>query len=193
MGDVVVITHDASVVTWAATVARAEGSVGTRLMLEPVVLRLTLAEVERLLATGRPELAVFAVWAVHDQRGREAQDVCAPPSRRSRRRPTRRCAWRCRAMISMLGEPLLAALREMPINPLTIPESPGYKAPRREIKAIGEARALARALLRVLERRGVTLDEATRTRVTECTDTAVLDGWLDRAATASARADVFDA
>ena len=96
----------------------------------------------------------------------------------------------------MLGEPLLAALREMLMNPLTIPESPGYKALRREIVAIGEergeARALARALLRVLERRGVTLDEATRARVTACSDPAVLDGWLDRAATASTRADVFD-
>jgi hypothetical protein len=75
MGDVIVITHDASVATWAREVARAVGPAGTRLSLAPVVLRLTLVEAEALLATGRPELALLAAWAVHDQQGRGAQEL----------------------------------------------------------------------------------------------------------------------
>ena len=42
MGDLVVITHDASVARWASTVARTQGPGGTKLSLEPVVVTLTL-------------------------------------------------------------------------------------------------------------------------------------------------------
>jgi hypothetical protein len=65
----------------------------------------------------------------------------------------------------------------------------GSKAPAR---SAARREALARALLRVLERRGVALDAAMRTRAEDSTDTDVLDGWLDRAATTSTRADVLD-
>lgn len=49
---------------------------GKRLLLEPkLVVQLMLTEVERPLATRSPELAVFAAWTVHDQRGREGREV----------------------------------------------------------------------------------------------------------------------
>jgi len=73
MGDLAVITHDASVAAWASEVARDIGPNGTQLVLAPVVVTLTLAEAHRLLTSERGELAMFAAWAVHDQRGGEAR------------------------------------------------------------------------------------------------------------------------
>ncbi len=81
MGDVIVLTHDASVAKWAQEVAFVIGPNGTRFGLVPVVLQLTQAEAERLLATGRAELAVFAAWAVHDQKGERRRRSCARPWR----------------------------------------------------------------------------------------------------------------
>jgi hypothetical protein len=113
MGDLVVITHDASVAAWASEVARDIGPNGTQLALAPVVVTLTLAE----------------------------------------------------AMISMLGEPLLVVIREMLMDPVMIPESPGFKAIREEIEARGEARGEARALLTVLSARGLVVDPVARERI----------------------------
>ena len=148
-------------------------------MLEPVVVQLTLAETEQLLATGRAELAMFAAWAVHDQRGRDAQQVVREAV--TRIDATTDVQLRdalVRAMISMLGEPLLAVIREMMMDRRVIPESPGFKALKREIEAIGEARGQgigevrgeARALLTVLGARRLPIDEATRARIERCTD-----------------------
>ena len=39
------------------------------------MLPLTRVEAEKLRAAGNPELALLAAWAVHDQRGRDAQEV----------------------------------------------------------------------------------------------------------------------
>jgi hypothetical protein len=57
--------------------------------------------------------------------------------------------------------------------------------------AEGEARGEAKAVLRLLEARGLTLTQEQRDRVTSCTDAAQLDLWLDRAITASTDAEVF--
>ncbi len=204
MGDVIVLTHDASVATWAREVGRARGPAGTRLSLEPVVLRLTMVEAETLLATGRPELALLAAWAVHDQQGRGAQEVVravvevieAAPDAQLREALLR-------AMISMLGDALLAVVREMLMNPIVIPPSPAYLALRREIEAIGEARGEARgkalgkaqgeadALVVVLEARGISVDDEGRQRVARCDDVAQLRQWIARAATAKTLDEVF--
>ena len=58
-----------------------------------------------------------------------------------------------RAVLSMLGDDLLAVIEEMMMERLEIPESPGFKTLRRKIEAIGEARGEARALLTVLSAR----------------------------------------
>ncbi len=146
MGDVVVITHDASVARWAAEIARAQGPGGTKLSLEPVVVTLTLREAELLLAAHAPELAVFAAWAVHDQRGRDAQEIVRAVVAEVESVPDAQLRDALsRAMISMLGDALLAVIEEMMMDRLEIPESPGFKALRREIEAIGEARGEARA------------------------------------------------
>ncbi len=61
-----------------------------------------------------------------------------------------------------------------------------------EREARGAQRSLAASVLRVLARRGVHVDEATQARVLDCDDTATLEAWLDRAATATTARDVFD-
>ena len=60
-----------------------------------------------------------------------------------------------------------------------------------EGKHEGRLEGEARALLRVIDRRGLAIDEATRARVLTCTEAAALDRWLDRAVTASQTSEVF--
>jgi hypothetical protein len=59
------------------------------------------------------------------------------------------------------------------------------------IRAEGRAEGEAKAVLRVLERRGITVSSAAREQILACTDTTVLDGWLDRALDAASVDDVF--
>ncbi len=52
----------------------------------------------------------------------------------------------------------------------------------------GRAEGLAAAIVKILERRGIEVDDASRARITSCGDVDALDMWLDRsfvAATAS--------
>lgn len=67
----------------------------------------------------------------------------------------------------------------------------GAQILRDEGRAEGEARGEARALLRVLDRRGITLSEVERARIERCVDIAQLERWLDRALLASSSADLF--
>jgi hypothetical protein len=56
----------------------------------------------------------------------------------------------------------------------------------------GEAKGKAAAVLMVLEARGVAVDSETRARIVACTDAALLDRWIARAATAASGQDVID-
>jgi hypothetical protein len=58
-------------------------------------------------------------------------------------------------------------------------------------RAEGEAKGRAEAILAVLSARGVTLTDEQRQRVYGCTDIAVLDQWLRRAATVASTAELF--
>ena len=60
----------------------------------------------------------------------------------------------------------------------------------RSLVAESEAKAKAEDVLRVLAARRVDVPEETRAQVLACTDSAQLDDWLDRAATAEAISDV---
>jgi len=125
MGDVIIITHDAAVARWAATVARVMGPGGTELWLRPIVIQLTLAEVETLLAQGRADLAVVATWAVHDQTGKRAKAVlhAAVAALHAEPDPMLR-AELLRAMISVLGDALAAELKELLMLPSRSPRVP---------------------------------------------------------------------
>jgi hypothetical protein len=58
-------------------------------------------------------------------------------------------------------------------------------------QAKGRAEGEARALLAVLEARGLRISDEVRTRVLACTDTAQLATWLRKAATALSIDQVF--
>jgi hypothetical protein len=269
MGDVLVITHTRKVSQWSATVADVTGPLGTRLLLVPRVICLTRSVAEHLLATGRPELALFAAWAVHEHRGARAARLVLRAVRQAERLDD--LALRgalVRAMINMVSKELRRHLRETLMDFSKIPEGPLMREIREEItreflpelekqviarlepqviarlepqviarlepqviarlepqviarlepqviarlepqviarlepqvRAEAEQRFLragalqgeAHALLRILERRGLALDSSLRARVVACDDRAVLDAWLDRAATATTVREVFD-
>jgi hypothetical protein len=58
-------------------------------------------------------------------------------------------------------------------------------------KALGEARGEARAILTVLDGRGVAVPDDVRDQILECTDTSQLDIWLRHAITATTVDDVI--
>ena len=200
MGDVIVITHDASVSRWAEGLCAVEGPGGTRLWLEPVVIQLTLAEVDALLAPNRAELALFAAWAVHDQSGSRARKVVerAAATILEVRDPTLRDEL-IHAMLSMLGDHLNTIAQEILMKPLVLPENPVYKELVTTLEARGEARGKtegravgkAEALLQLLSARGVAVHDEARARVLACRDLPTLDRWFDRAVTATSVAAVL--
>lgn len=59
-------------------------------------------------------------------------------------------------------------------------------------EAKGKAKGKAKTLLRVLDHRGIDVDEQTRERITSCTVSATIDLWIDRALDASSTDDLFD-
>lgn len=65
-------------------------------------------------------------------------------------------------------------------------------AAREEGREEGTVHERARAVLRVLDTRGVVVSEAARERVTSCTDLDTLDGWLERAVTVDDADRLFD-
>lgn len=59
--------------------------------------------------------------------------------------------------------------------------------------AEGETKAVARNILRVLERRGFRVQNEVRDRIVSCTDLRILDTWLDQAVTATTVTELFEA
>ncbi|MFI5973206.1 hypothetical protein ACIBA9_06765, partial [Streptomyces sp. NPDC051452] len=58
-------------------------------------------------------------------------------------------------------------------------------------EARGEARGEAKAVLRVLEARGVEVSESVRERVMACLDLEVLEAWLDRSLAVTRAEELF--
>jgi hypothetical protein len=61
-----------------------------------------------------------------------------------------------------------------------------------EGEAKGEAKGLAKALLRLLDARGVSVDDSSRQRIQSCLDVAMLERWLERALSATRLSEVLD-
>jgi hypothetical protein len=213
MGDLVVVTHDAAVARWASKEVLLTGPSGTRVAIQPLVLCVTRKEAEQLLATGSPDLAVVAAWAVHDQRGPRAKRIVRRAAQRTLAAADLREVL-VRAMLSMLGGALLDELRRT-LNMLTkdtFPETPAWREFVKSLepvirrigyedgladgeargKAEGEARGEAQALLAVLDARGLAMDDNTRATILACTDTTRLHRWIKRAVTAPTAADALD-
>lgn len=68
----------------------------------------------------------------------------------------------------------------------------GLAEGRAEGRAEGEAKGKRNAILAFLKARGVTLSAEARAVLDACTDSAKLDRWIIRAATASSASEVFD-
>ena len=60
-----------------------------------------------------------------------------------------------------------------------------------EIRAQSEARGEAKIILRLLKRRGVAVDDASRERIESCTDQETLERWADRTLDATTVEDLF--
>lgn len=204
-GDLVVITPSARVAAWARDVAVVEGPLGTRMGVAPVVILLGRAEAEALLATGRPELAFFAAWAMRRRKGRKARDVVTRALEcvaGAGDRPLR--ARLTRSILSVISDELAGQVREVVMRIRAVDDIPmpkWFNDLEREIEARGEARGVAKgeargkaaALLAVLSARGLRLDAAARARVDDCADGALLDRWITRAVSAATVEEVFRA
>jgi hypothetical protein len=59
-------------------------------------------------------------------------------------------------------------------------------------RAEGEARGRAESLLRILDRHDIKVTDDARQRITDCTELATLDSWIDRALDAQTIEDVLD-
>lgn len=66
-----------------------------------------------------------------------------------------------------------------------------YLQGQTEGRTEGRAEGEARALLAILDARGIPVPDEARTRITECTDLDQLDIWVHRAATATTIQDLF--
>jgi len=94
-----------------------------------------------------------------------------------------------RALIyGALGEALRRKVDEMDLQRVGEFEEPPFVL---KLKAIGEAKGLKAALLKLIARMGITLGEEERARIEACDDPAVLDRWVDHAIGAKTAADLF--
>jgi hypothetical protein len=60
-----------------------------------------------------------------------------------------------------------------------------------EGRAQGEAAGRADAILQILGKRGIAVDDASRERIVSCADLDILGDWLDRSLTAAQVSDLF--
>jgi hypothetical protein len=62
---------------------------------------------------------------------------------------------------------------------------------RLQARQEGRAEGLAAAIVKVLERRGIEVDDASRARIVSCGDGDVLDAWLDRSLVVTSAGELF--
>ncbi|GAB3993808.1 hypothetical protein GCM10029992_06450 [Glycomyces albus] len=66
------------------------------------------------------------------------------------------------------------------------------ESPAGQLELKGERRGEIKALLKLLDLRGIEVSGETRERVESCTDTDTIDMWFSRAASASSAEEIFD-
>ena len=195
MGDVVVITASRSVATWAQRAAHHRGERGTSLDVTPVILLLSRDRIEALLDPERPELAIFAVWACCRGDGPEARRVATRAIALTAELPGPLREGQTRAIMAMLSQRLLAALKEIAMDADKVPETKASRAFRIFFEQRGEARGKAQgkqeALLAVLAARGFSPSNEARASIAAVTDLAMLDRCIQAAVTAASVAAVL--
>jgi hypothetical protein len=215
LGDLIVITARASVARWARRVVHLRTALGTEVRLTPVVLHLGEAQVAALLDEAHPELALFAAWAMQHRHGPAAREIVEQAFELCELLPASLRGAQQRAILSVLSERMLAQLREASMNPDKIPETPAARKTRlflesqgrkrgraeglaeglakglAEGEAKGEAKGRREALLTLLRARGLAPSREDEARIRDCTVTAKLDRWIERAATAASVREVL--
>jgi hypothetical protein len=94
---------------------------------------------------------------------------------------------------------MLARLREASMNPDKIPETPAARKTRLFLEAQGRkkgrvegrAKGTQLALLTLLRARGIPPSTEDEARIRACTDSAMLEQWIERAVTASSVREVL--
>jgi hypothetical protein len=167
------------------------GTEGGTARLTPVVLLLHSRRARVLLDPKRPELALFAAWAMQARHGaaavrivERAIDVSGnlPP-------PLRKAQWH--AIFDVLSDRMRSRLREAAMHPDRVPERPATRKLRLFIEAMAEKRFKRDALLMVLKHRKMVPTAAQQARIDACMDPKVLDGWFKRAFKAESVADTL--
>jgi hypothetical protein len=181
---VLVVTPDPTTARWAAQPVDLGGdTMWKSLVVGPEGIPI-ITDVDA--ATCEPQLAVLSVMAHgrgHDVATAVAIAAAAAVGARSLPEPMRML---CFALIeSSLGDAAKRSFEMLPQGQRFMSET------QRRSFAEGEAKGEARALLRVLERRGIAISTEQREHVLACSDLTVLEGWLDRAATAASVREVF--
>ena len=200
MGDILVVTAHEHVAEWARNLPMAVGPLGANLAFVPVVLHLRDEEARMFLDPARPELSFFAAWAMQDRHGKEARTVVELALDLAGTVPDlilRESLFS--SIFLVVSDQLAATLRETFMNTQSIPKSPNELMLREafekrfgaEIEARGEVRGEAKMLLKILDARKLLVDDATRARILECSESAVLERWAERALTATTIDDVF--
>ncbi len=139
LGDLIVITSSRRVASWARTVARRRGPLGTLVSLRPVVVLVAGEVVERLLDERQPALAFFAAWAMQGRHGREAQRVVDRAIELSGRLPPELQEPMQRAIIDVLSEKMHAYLRSRAMQTSQLPLGPAAKLLWDEAHAKGQS------------------------------------------------------
>lgn len=184
---VVVYAPDADVAAWAA--AAIPGGPGWS--LQPLVLGPHLIPVvtHPEQAAARPELAVLSAMAHgHHLPPHEAALMAMTAVRAVANRDDDLAMLYYDLIGSALPDAARKAFEAMKVEDYEFKTELGRKwaASMRESRAKGKAEAV----LQFLTARGIDVPEAIRQRVLACTDPAVLDGWIRRAALAATAAEV---
>jgi hypothetical protein len=195
MGELIVLTQSSAVARWCKRLVSVSRG-GTRLIVEPTVVLLDHAMAKRLLATRKPELAFFAVWAMHQRVGPAARDVVAQAMVVMEQLPPRLRDIEQNAILNTLNPRLMRYVEEQLMKPKPkMEDSPAvkhFKKVMREAgKAEGKAEGEAAMLLKMFKLKGFKLSAAQTKRVNACRDTAQLERWGERVLTAATLKEVL--
>ena len=188
---VLVVTPSASVARWA----RAPIETGPGAHFEALVVGPDAVPAVRDVDSARrePELAVLSAMAHGgDSDANRAAEIALAALMACLDLDTERAAFYADVVRTALGDAARAALE-------TLMQSPERREFQSEFarkyvavgRAEGEAKGEARALLAVLEARGLAVSTETRDHIVGCTDIAVLENWIRRAVTVASVEDLF--
>jgi hypothetical protein len=187
---VLVVAPDAEIASWAAQPIDLGLGLGT---VRPLVIGASSVPevVDPVVAEKEVELAVLSALAHGNGPNREAVLAATETGLERLAEVDREHAAAYFEMIyNMLRDPAKRALEALVMQRQT--ENKTTRAPfiQRFIDE-GELKGKREALLRLITRAGVSLDERDRARILACTDGATLDRWLDNVLGAKSGADIL--